>query len=134
MIGMQHIHLKKGVKVKDLIYLHPRLFHMFGFVNVFCHLHNVGMRITSIYRTPEENKALGAKSKTHCEYRAFDMSLRVQEGWNFALQEELKRQVEFNYKNVGAFNKHGESRPIVIHSNAGDSSNVHAHFQIRRNL
>lgn len=43
--------------------------------------------VTSVYRTPEENRAVGGRSKTHCEWRAVDVRASGD-----PVKEELVRQ------------------------------------------
>ncbi len=120
---------KHGVKLRDLQRMHPELLLMFAFVVNFCKIEKVPCTVTSIHRTAEQDRRLGAKSKTHQEYRAFDMSLN---GWAGDKIIKLRRAVENEFKHVGAISATSRSsRPIVIHD---IGHGMHAHFQIRPNL
>lgn len=125
----QYLYLKKGVKVRDLLYMHPALLTILAFVNSFCNENKIHCEVTSIHRTAEEDARLGARTKTHQEFRAFDLSLI-----NFSNRRirELKMEIEREFEGVGAISSRTySSRPIVVH-NVGHG--YHAHFQVRKNL
>ena len=127
-----YIKLKKDVTIDDMVMMHPALHLMYAFLNYFCHVNDIDFVVTSLHRTLKENKAVGAKSLTHVEDRAFDISLKSEHGWNKNLISELKQEIEDNFSDIGALSaSSGEARPIVIHD---VGSGTHAHLQIRRGL
>lgn len=120
------------------MYIHPSLMMMLGFVLNFASERNITVCITSIIRTPEENKAVGAKSLTHVQGRALDVSLRPEFGWKNSDLQELEEKLLEKFSDVAALafvgdSDHGDSsglvpRPMVVHD-AGSGS--HIHFQVR---
>lgn len=122
--------MKDGVACDDLLYMSPSLLMMIAFVTQWCNSRNIQPVITSGIRTIEENRMVGAKSLTHPQGRAFDLSVRSEYGFNEQSIQELIEAVEKEFKSVGALNKNLESRPIVRHVGTGD----HLHLQVRRNI
>ena len=125
----QYIQLNMEVGEKELLFMHPQLLTVLAYVNLFAHANDLPFKVTSIYRTPEHNELLGSVSKTHTEYRAFDLSLR---GWPTNKVLEMEKEVEGVYGKYGAISAStGKSNLVVIH-NSGHG--YHGHFQIKRGL
>lgn len=116
--------------------MHPALFAMYSYVQGFCYSNDIEMVVTSIHRTKEQDAMLGAKSSTHQEFRAFDLSLKSEHGWTYKKVERMREEIEDEFRNVGAISAaSGESRPVYIHLNHNDPNfGTHAHFQIRRGI
>lgn len=144
----KYIHLKSDLAIEDLQYMHPNLLLILAFINSFCHNNDIKFQLTSMYRTEEQNRKVGAKSKTHVEDRAFDFSIRKEHGWTYEKIQELVNSIhEYTerdpetgkYKRV--FMDNGAkvwadknktilmSRPIVIHKVKGGVT--HAHVQVK---
>lgn len=115
--------------LEDFAFMSPKLMLMWAFINNWCADRNLDFRVTSMIRSPEYDKQLGAASTTHQEGRAFDMSLR---GFSYQDVQDLIDVVAKNFSNIGAISRSsGTSRPIVVHKNH-DGAGTHAHLQVRR--
>lgn len=141
----QWLDYKEEVNNLDLNFIHPNLFLILGFISKYCHDNNINLVISSIIRTPEENKKLGAVSKTHIEGRAIDISLRKEHGWTYEKIQNLVNDLNYitdtecymdgrqnPFYQIGAISKSDKrQRVIVVHKNhtgLGD----HAHIQVRQ--
>lgn len=123
--------LKEDIHTGQFLYIHPALMMMLGFTLNFAQMRGIDVCITSIIRTPAENKAVGAVSETHVEGRGLDISLRSEYGWRNSDVAELEQQINEKFSDVGALVwRDGElvSRPIVVHD-AG--SGPHIHLQVK---
>ena len=79
--------------------------------------------VTSIYRTPEEDKVLGA-SGIHCEWRALDVRTR---GRSLAAIEDVARYANSRWI-------YDPKRPrLVICFTEPHGTGPHAHFQVHAN-
>lgn len=123
---MEYFKFKSALKVNDLRMIHPKLLIMFAFVLDWATQRSLPIVVTSMIRTPEENRQLGSKSFTHPEGRAFDISIR---GWSTDEIDDLIHEVNDKFSDIGALTTSGESRPVVFHDNG---NGPHFHFQIRR--
>jgi hypothetical protein len=133
---MRWAYPKDGIGLIDYVSMNPALLLIFSFVSNFCAHNGIKFVPSSIGRTHEKNKALGSVSTTHVYdknegVRAFDLSLRSEHGWNEVLINEMLKEVEENFKHLGAFNSTSEIRTAVRHDNGNGD---HVHFQVRRNL
>ena len=132
----QYIHFKEGLDEKDVFYMHPHLFAIYAFINLFCYQHGIKFVTTSMFRTPEHDSKIGAISKTHQEDRAFDFSIREDHGWNYIKVQRLLDDIQsekrlFNYGAKVWADKEKTKlirRPIVIHKVKGGA--MHAHVQV----
>lgn len=131
----QYVHLKDGVNCEDLLMISPLLGKMLFGVSLWCMSHAITCEVSSIHR-PDDSIS---ESKTHQTFRAFDLSLKSNHGWNDIKIREFVKYIETEYMDIGAIShKTGESRPIYIHRNKkelnGKVINVpgfHAHLQVR---
>lgn len=125
--------LDKCLDPRDFCKLSPPLVSILTFIYGFCAAKEITLHITSLIRSPEYDKKLGSKSKTHQDGRAFDFSIKSKHGWTYETIQHLINLVNENFKDIGAINLAGESRPIIIHKNL-DGSGDHSHVQVRRNV
>lgn len=128
----QWLGFKEKVNNLDLLYIHPHLMLILGFVNVFCYEQEIKFEITSIIRTVEEDKKLGATSSTHSTGRAFDFSIKESHGWTYEKIQLLIDEINKRFNYIGAISaSNGLHNPIVIHDNGNGR---HAHIQVRGGL
>lgn len=126
MILKEFFKFKNNLKIHDVRYFRPELLEMLAHVVKFCHVRGLQCVITSGIRSEEENRALRARSNTHCEGRAFDISVH---GWTTDDIDELVIDMTEKFKDTGAITKDGISKPIYFHD-AGNGA--HLHIQVRR--
>jgi hypothetical protein len=120
----------KTAKMEHLMMLQPHALLMFSWVNLWCLSHGITATWTSLVRTPEENRAVGAKSTTHVEGRGLDLSYRPVWGWTGELRRKFEMAFTLEFADVGALVKvDGKliSRPIVGPNEGHD----HFHLQTR---
>ena len=139
----QFIDYKDGVNNLDMNFIHPNLFLLLGLVNQYCLENDIQLQLTSMYRSEEENRRIGAKSVTHTQGRAVDISIREELGWTYEktqlLVDYLNQLVETEHLEEGTPNPFFEigaisardkvQRPIVVH-NVGHGA--HIHLQVRQ--
>lgn len=127
----QYIDFKDGINNLDLLFIRPHLLEILAYVNTFCFEHGIKFQLTSIIRSKEENARLGAKSNTHVDCRAFDISLRKEHGWTYELIQKMVNEVNERYSDYGAISSStGQARPVYVHKNS-TGNGIHAHFQVR---
>jgi len=80
--------------------------------------------VTETVTMPEEDKALGRKSTSHQEGRAFDLRTR---DWNADQLAQFIGYFNAKYESLGALNSKGEVKFIVYH-NSGHGDHFHVQF------
>ena len=114
--------IKPEVDIFDLLNVDPVVLEMIAFTYEYCTQYNLPCVITSLMEDVP-----GRKFSTHSDGRACDFSVRGWSEFHIArFQHEFRKR--FCYK--GAFNRAGESRPIVYHKREGGGA--HFHMQTRR--
>lgn len=114
---------------RHLLYVHPLLVVVMFDVKVYCLENNIPFKVTSIIRTPQENRALGATSTTHSDGRAFDLSTieMIKAGVDEYKISELMQFFNRKYKDYAAISKSNNKRTLVVrHIGTAD----HLHFQL----
>lgn len=115
--------------MEDFAYMTPKLLIIYAFINNFCFERGIEFRVTSLVRSPEYDKVLGATSKTHQDGRALDFSIIP---FSYAQVQELIDEVNTRFKDIGAISAStGKSRPINVHKNHDSVFGSHAHVQVR---
>lgn len=115
--------------LEDFAYMSPKLLLIFAFISHWCDERNIDFVVTSMIRSPKYDAQLKAKSSTHSDGRAFDMSIRP---FTYEEIQQLVEDVNKNFDHIGAISaRDGKSRPIVVHKNH-DGFGSHAHVQVRR--
>lgn len=105
----------------------PMLLLIVSDINYYCVRNKVPFIITSTIRTPDEDKAIGAVSKTHQEGRAVDISTRKM---SRDFIEDLIKHFSDKYKGWGAISSRDlKERLIVYH----DGTAPHLHVQVAPN-
>lgn len=129
------INFSKGIDPTSIDRLHPKLKDIALFIAGFCEQNGIKFVITSTIRTKERNLAVGGKSATHTEGRAFDMSIREQWGWDDYKILILVQKLEKIYGHLGAYsNMNGRQVLVFNHSVDGEGTQTHLHIQVYRGL
>lgn len=107
--------------------MHPALVMMIAWTNMWCFQEGIRAEWTSWIRTEQQNIDVGARSDTHVQGRAADLSFK-----NFTADQMKRFEKEFyqEFKSVGALVEiDGElySRPLVGPEDGHD----HYHMQVR---
>tara|TARA_R100000664_G_scaffold20397_1_gene29586 strand:+ start:88 stop:477 length:390 start_codon:yes stop_codon:yes gene_type:complete len=114
--------IKPEVDIFDLLNVDPVILEMIAFTYEYCTQYNLPCTITSLMEHVD-----GRKTSTHYDGRAVDFSSRGFTDFHIArFQHEFRKK----FIDKGAFNKAGESRPIVYHKRKGGVA--HFHMQCRR--
>lgn len=102
-----------SVSIGMLQYMHPMIVFIISWSNLWCIDNGITPTWTSWMRTPEQNKALGA-TQVHV-YRAADLSLRSDYGWNTGKRTLFEKALRAKFKKVGAIvSRGGRSAKVVI--------------------
>lgn len=128
--------LKPEVRLTDLYYMQTTLLLMISFTVNYCNQNELPCVWTSFIRSPQENKRVKAKSITHVEGRAADLSLH---GWSDQDIKNYEIAINNEFENIGAYTYGLDglltSTPIVIHNSHDNEGNPigidHAHLQVR---
>lgn len=115
--------VKDGVKLGDIQEFQPALMLIFTYVVLYCHKHQLPCVISSLI---QDRDKVNAKSMTHEEGRAFDLSLH---GISTFHVERLVYHVNKKFNDIGAISAEtGFSNPAEdkLHG-----TGPHIHFQVR---
>lgn len=122
----QNIDFKDGVNNLDLLFISPWLAIILMDISLFAYDRGLPFKLTSIIRTAEQDRILGASSKTHQQGRAFDFSIVE---WSVSEINDLISYLNKKYKGYGAISaKDGKERLIIVHD---IGNGEHAHVQVR---
>lgn len=119
---------KDPYELHELRMIHPKLMLVFAALNYWCDNRSLPLVITSIIRTEEENKRVGAKSRTHIEGRAMDISVK---DWDEQDIMEAQRFLEGEYYHWGAISKDTQKRRLVV---LHKGTAMHLHIQIAKGI
>lgn len=120
----------RSARAEDMNLLHPTFLIMFAWTNMWCFKHGVTPAWTSLRRTVEENKKVGAKSNTHVDGRAGDLSFRQVWGWTEELKDKFKQEFYEEFKDVGALSKDKETGEFYTSPIVGEEEG-HNHFHLQ---
>jgi uncharacterized protein YcbK (DUF882 family) len=120
---------KEPHNTTHLMYISPHLVMAMIDMALYCESYNKPFVITSSIRSFAENKALHARSLTHVEGRAVDVSVK---DWNDSFISEFVDRYNRKYSNIGAISSVTGRSLFVIHHDSGNGP--HLHIQVRRNL
>lgn len=115
---MIYFTFKEPERLKEIQLINPLLGIVLFDMAYYCYIRKLPMTITSMIRTFEENKAMNAKSSTHVEGRAFDLSIK---GWDLFKIDEFCQH--FNSKYIEF------AKPLVI---CHEGTAAHIHVQVFR--
>ena len=118
------ITFKRGVDPKDFKWFTKNCELLFVAVMRYCDDHKLPLRITSLIN---DRKDVMAKSSTHEEGRAFDISI---DGWDKGNIIDFVEYMNKNYKNIAAISAQDLVPRAAIYHNTG--SGYHIHLQTRR--
>lgn len=113
-------------KKLDFFELHPALQKVIGIMNYDFHINGHEFIITSSIRSEPEEKALKAKSRTHKDHRAVDISVKgIDKAW---LKAYIK-EIEEDFGHLGAISsKTGNNNLIELHDGG---NGPHLHLQVK---
>jgi len=118
--------IKSDCKIEDIQEMQIALFVLYTATVLFCNENNLPCKITSM---ASDRAGVRAKSRTHEEFRAFDISVT---GWT---QVDIHRFVFIlnnNYRELGAISASDlNSRCAIYHNYKGQGD--HIHIQVRHN-
>ena len=126
------IQFATDINPNDINKLDPRLLTIVNFIADYCEQNNITFVITSMIRSKERNKAVGAVSDTHTTGRAVDVSIKEKWGWNEAKLAIVMEEVQMRYNFIGAWSFLGKQRTIILVHSVGDSNSLHMHLQVDR--
>lgn len=115
---MQYFNFKDPQEVFEITQIHPKLGHILFDMVDYCYFKKVPFVITCMNRTPEENDHVGAKSQTHVEGRAFDLSIK---GWDLFFIDEFCAHFNEKYKSAAT--------PVALFH---EGTAPHIHVQVFR--
>lgn len=115
--------LKEKRFAKHLLYAHPLLISIMFDMAWYCERNEIPFNITSVIRSPEQNKAVGAVSMSHVFGRAFDLSTK---DWNAFEIDTFLQFFNKKYRDHAAISMDGKPRLVVYHQ----GTSWHLHIQI----
>lgn len=109
-------------KKLDFFELHPALQKIIGIINYDFHVNGFEFIITSSIRSEPEEKALKAKSRTHKDHRAVDISIKgIDKAW---LKAYIK-EIEYDYNFLGAISKETGKHNLIELHDGGNGPHLH---------
>jgi hypothetical protein len=120
-------YFKNPKHATHLMHLHPMVVLVMVDMILFIQANGYTPLVTSVIRTPDESKRLGAVSATHEGARAFDLRCN---DWNESFKKEFQTYFKNKYKGHGAISSTTkEERLVYIH---GTGDNEHVHVQLNQ--
>ena len=118
--------IKNGVSIEDLREMQPALLILFSATVLYCKEYSLPCKITSI-KGDREN--VRAKSRTHEDGRAFDLSTK---GWTDMHIHRFLFLINSDYREIGAISASDHNpRAAIYHDYDGQGD--HIHLQVKRN-
>jgi len=115
--------IKPDVDIEDLMFLQPATLYLLGAFVVYANNLGLPVNITSICEDVQ-----GRKTRTHCEGRAFDVSVR---GWNLLDIQNAVAYFNKNFKDIGAISSSDhKARALVYHKIPGGIAHFHAQTRL----
>ena len=111
-----------------LQYMHPAITFLIAWTNMWCIENNVKPVWTSWMRTAEQNRELNA-TDVHI-YRAADLSVKREYGWNEAKRNRLLVEMRKKFNNIGAITRSGVGfkKKVILRHDSGHGD--HFHIQV----
>jgi hypothetical protein len=119
-------HFKNPKDATHLMHLHPMVVLIMVDMILFVSSNGYTPMITSVIRTPDQNKRVGSTSDVHTTGRGVDLRCK---DWSEDFKKEFKTYFENKYKGHGATGHDGKEKLVVIH---GEGENIHCHIQVAR--
>lgn len=119
-------HFKNPKDATHLMHLHPMVVLIMVDMILYVSANGYNPVITSVIRTPDQNRRVGSVSDTHVTGRSFDVRCK---DWDNNFKKEFKTYFENKYKGHGAIGQDGTEKLVVIH---GEGDNNHCHIQVAR--
>ena len=114
---------KEGVDFNEFMLLSPYLIFLFGAFTLWCHQHDLPVRITSVVDDYQGRRA----SPSHAQGRAIDISVN---GWPLHKIQQAIDHFNKEYEHIAALSfSDGKPRAIVYHRVDGGA--WHLHLQVR---
>lgn len=111
------------------MYVHPMLSLIVADINLYCwNKFKRKITITSAVRTEQEDRKLGARSTTHQEGRAVDISVK---GLDADQILEIEDYFESKYSGYGAYSASTMDENLIVY-HVGTAP--HLHIQLNRNF
>jgi hypothetical protein len=124
---IEYFKFKNALKVNDVRFFTPNLLAVLAYVVDFCNHRKIPCIITSGIRSIEENRAVGAKSMTHVEGRAFDISVK---GFSVDEIDDLVIECNSRFASIAAISSETGLPVCARFKNNGHGD--HIHFQVKR--
>lgn len=118
--------LKENLSFRDIQEMHPALWILFSATILYCKEYKLPCKITSL---KSDREGVRAKSTTHEEGRAFDLSVS---GWTEMHVHRFVFLMNSDYREIAAISASDlEPRAAVYHEYDGQGS--HIHLQVKEN-
>src|SRR5690606_16303516 len=112
----QFIRYKTEVNPQDFLRIEHRIIEVMGSIAEYCKNNDITFIITSMIRTSERNREIGAKSTTHIEGRAFDFSVRSTLGWNNTHMKKIENLINDKYTTYGEYSEGKFQKVLLFHN------------------
>jgi hypothetical protein len=120
-------HFKNPKHATHLLYIHPMVVFIMADMIMYIASNGYTPMVTSVIRSPHEDRKLGAQSTTHQGGRSFDLRCN---DWSDSFKKEFQTYFVNKYKGHGAISaKSGQENLIYIH---GNGDNEHVHVQLNQ--
>jgi len=118
--------IRKDISLEDLQDMQPALLILYTATILYCHEYKLPCKFTSIM---SDRKNVISKSKTHEDFRAFDLSV---EGWTEMHIHRFVFVMNTDYRDIAAISASDlEPRAVIFHNYKGQGD--HLHIQVKKN-
>jgi hypothetical protein len=118
---------KNPKDAQGLLYCHPMLLLIVADMMLYISASGYSPVVTSLIRTPHEDRLLGAVGTAHQEGRGADIRCN---DWSKEFKLQFESHFEAKYKGYGAISsKTGKENMIEIH---GEGDSEHVHIQLKK--
>ena len=117
---------KNPKDAQGLLYCHPMLLLIVADMMLYISASGYSPVVTSLIRTPDQNRRVGSVSDTHTTGRSMDFRAK---DWDEKFIKDFTNHFSEKYKGKGATGSDGKEKLLVFH---GEGENFHLHVQISR--
>ena len=118
--------IKDDISLEDLQNMQPALLILYTATILYCHENGLPCKFTSIM---SDRKNVISKSKTHEDFRAFDLSVK---GWPSVHIHRFVFIMNNDYRDIAAISASDLTpRAVIYHSFKGQGE--HLHMQVKKN-